>query len=220
MRNKLLVLFGLMLTLSITACGTIATPVPNMETLEAQNHQEIVAEPTGEVEVVAVIPTNTPVPPTATSIPPTEIPTEAPTEVVVEATEVVTEAPAVELSTEDQQVLIFIQEFGNPVKGEEIFNTTYEVNTMSGLAEWKCATCHLVDSDVAGVGPGLYSLSDRAGGRIPGYPAEVYVYHSIMTPAQYIVSGYPEGLMPIGYSEVLSQQDIYDVAAYILSLNK
>ncbi|HRF97193.1 MAG TPA: hypothetical protein PLZ51_18420, partial [Aggregatilineales bacterium] len=102
------------LTLSITACGTIATPVPNMETLEAQNHQEIVSEPTGEVEVVAVIPTNTPVPPTATSIPPTEIPTEAPTEVVVEATEVVTEAPAVDLSTEDQQVLIFIQEFGNP----------------------------------------------------------------------------------------------------------
>jgi hypothetical protein len=209
-----------MLTLSITACGTIATPVPNMETLEAQNHQEIVAEPSGEVEVVAVIPTNTPVPPTATSIPATEIPTEAPTEVVVEATEVVTEAPAVELSTEDQQVLIFIQEFGNPVKGQEIFNTTYEVNTMSGLAEWKCATCHLVDSDVAGVGPGLYSLSDRAGGRIPGYPAEVYVYHSIITPAQYIVSGYPEGLMPIGYSETLSQQDIYDVAAYILSLNQ
>ncbi|HRF97192.1 MAG TPA: cytochrome c, partial [Aggregatilineales bacterium] len=106
------------------------------------------------------------------------------------------------------------------VKGQEIFNTTYEVNTMSGLAEWKCATCHLVDSDVAGVGPGLYSLSDRAGGRIPGYPAEVYVYHSIITPAQYIVSGYPEGLMPIGYGETLSQQDIYDVAAYILSLNQ
>jgi len=222
MRNKLLVLFVLIVSLAMSACGTIATPVPNMETLEAQSHQNVVEEPTGEVEVVAAEPTNTPVPPTATSVPPTEVPTEAPTEIVTEEpTEVITEsAPAVELSAEDEQVLIFIQEFGNPAKGQEIFNTAYEVNTMSGLAEWKCSTCHLVDSDVAGVGPGLYSLSDRAGGRIPGYPAEVYVYHSIMTPAQYIVSGFPENLMPIGYGEVLSQQDIYDVAAYILSLNK
>lgn len=222
MRNKLLVVCAFIVMLAVTACGTIATPVPNLETLEAQNHQNVVEEPTGEVEVVAIEPTHTLVPSTATSIPPTEAPTEAPTEMVTEApTEVVTEAAsAVELSAEDEQVLIFIQEFGNPVKGQEIFNATYEVNTASGLAEWKCATCHLVDSDVAGVGPGLFSLSDRAGGRISGYPAEVYVYHSIMTPAQYIVSGFPENLMPIGYGEVLSQQDIYDVAAYVLSLNK
>jgi hypothetical protein len=221
MRNKLLAVFALIFTLSIAACGTIATPVPNMETLEAQNHQEIVAEPTGAVDMVASVATNTPIPPTPTLAPPTDVPTEAPTEEVTEVpTEVVVEAPAVELSTEDQQVLIFIQEFGNVANGEVIFNATYEVNTAGGLAEWRCATCHAIDSDVAGVGPGLYSLSDRAGGRIPGYPAEVYVYHSIMTPAQYIVSGYPENLMPIGYGDVLSQQDIYDVSAYILSLNK
>jgi cytochrome c2 len=218
MRNKLLMSCVFILMLALTACGTIATPVPNLETQEALNHQNVVEEPTGAVEVVAVEPTATSVPPTATPVPPTEIPTEAPTEIV---TEVVTEAaPAVELSAEDQQVLIFIQEFGNPTKGQEIFNATYEVNTASGIAEWKCSTCHLVDSDVAGVGPGLYSLSERAGGRIPGIPAEVYVYHSIMTPAQYIVSGFPENLMPIGYGEVLSQQDIYDVSAYILSLNQ
>ncbi|MCU0481307.1 MAG: cytochrome c [Anaerolineae bacterium] len=220
MRNKLLAICAFIVMLALTACGTIATPVPNLETLEAQNLQNVVEEPTGVVEVVAVEPTATSVPPTATPVPPTEAPTEPPTEIVTEAPTQVAVVPAIELSAEDQQVLIFIQEFGNVAKGQEIFNTTYEVNTASGLAEWKCATCHLVDSDVAGVGPGLYSLSDRAGGRIPGYPAEVYVYHSIMTPLQYIVSGYPENLMPIGYGEVLSQQDIYDVSAYILSLNK
>lgn len=222
MRNKVFMAIVLVMSISIVACGTIATPVPNLETLEAQNqHSEVVEEPTGVIEVVESVATATPtIAPSATPTPTeeitpeaTEAPTEAPTEAVVAV-------PAMELSIEEEQHIIFIQEFGSVPKGQEIFNATYEVNTMSGLAEWKCSTCHAVDSDVAGVGPGLYSLSDRAGGRISGMPAELYVYYSITIPAQHIVSGYPENLMPIGYSQIFSAQDIYDVSAYILSLNK
>lgn len=222
MRNKFFVAIVLVMSISIVACGTIATPVPNLETLEAQNqYSEVVEEPTGVVEVAQNVATATPtIAPSATPTPteeatpePTEDPTEAPTEVVVAV-------PAMELSVEEEQHIIFIQEFGSIPRGQEIFNTTYEVNTMSGLAEWKCATCHAVDSDVAGVGPGLYSLSDRAGGRIAGMPAELYVYYSITIPAQHIVSGYPENLMPIGYGEIFTPQDIYDVATYVLSLNQ
>lgn len=223
MRKKWLMAIALVMSLLMVACGTIATPVPNMETLEARNqHSDVVEEPTGVV-AVAQQATSTPTPaPTSTPTPtPTEEPTVEPTaEPTQEATEAIVAIPAMELSMEEEQHIIFIQEFGSAARGQTIFNTTYEVNTASGLAEWKCATCHAVDSDVAGVGPGLYSLSDRAGGRIPGMPAELYVYYSITIPAQHIVSGYPENLMPIGYSQIFSPQDIYDVAAYVLSLNK
>lgn len=227
MRNKVFMAIVLVMSISIVACGTIATPVPNLETLEAQNQHSEVVEATGVVEVAENIVTEEPTPteqpteePTPTEEPSveatpelTEIPTEAPTETVVEV-------PAMELSVEEEQHIIFIQEFGSVPRGQEIFNATYEVNTMSGLAEWKCSTCHAVDSDVAGVGPGLYSLSERAGGRISGMPAELYVYYSITIPAQHIVSGYPENLMPIGYGDIFTPQDIYDVSAYILSLNQ
>ncbi len=224
MRNKFFMAMILVMSISLVACGTIATPVPNLETLEARNqHSEVVEEPTGVIEVAQNIATATPT--TVPSATPIEEPTIEPTPEITEAptqtpTEAMVEVPAMQLSVEEEQHIIFIQEFGSIPRGQEIFNTTYEVNTASGLAEWRCATCHAVDSDVAGVGPGLYSLSDRAGGRIPGMPAELYVYYSITIPAQHIVSGYPENLMPIGYSEIFTPQDIYDVAAYVLSLNK
>lgn len=219
MRKTVSMAMILVMSWSLVACGSIATPVPNLETLEAQRKHEGVQEPTGVVSVAqraTATPTRTPTPtntPTLEpTIPPTIEPTATPTEAIV--------MPAMQLSVEEEQHIIFIQEFGNPVRGETLFNTVYEVNTATGLAEWKCATCHAADSDIAGVGPGLAGVRGRieGGGRIPGMPPELYVYYSIVIPAQYIVSGYPENLMPIGYSEIFSPQDIYDLAAYVLSL--
>lgn len=207
MRTSVLLAALLALALMVTACGTPATPVPNSMTREAQ------AALTADAAqgIIAVVPTSTPVPPTETPtpLPPTATPTEVPTE-APEAEEA--EEPA-EVAPQDPLVLL-ISRFGDPVRGQQLFNTTYDTN----LGEYMCATCHLVDSDTALIGPGLLNLAQVAGERVEGQPAEVYVYRSIIYPDEYIVEGFAAGLMPGNYADLLSDQDLYDLSAYLLSL--
>jgi mono/diheme cytochrome c family protein len=90
---------------------------------------------------------------------------------------------------------------------------------------WMCASCHSVDASEARlVGPGLYNIYMRAEERIveSGDPDVVtYVVNSIIHPADYHVQAdppYPENLMPQNYEEVLTEQELADVVAYVLSL--
>ena len=194
------------LTIILAACGTPATPVPNSATLtaegeeHAEDQEETHSEPT---EVVLVptdtpAPTDTPVPPTPTEVPPTEAPTEAPAEEAVD------------------QTTRLIQTFGDATNGERIFMETY--NTAQG--GWACMTCHDSFSDSQLVGPGLLTVGTRAADRVEGESAELYIYNSIVNPNDYIVEGFPENLMPQSYSEVLSDQEVYDLVAYLISLSQ
>jgi mono/diheme cytochrome c family protein len=81
-----------------------------------------------------------------------------------------------------------------------------------------CSTCHYVDSDESLVGPGMLGLADVAGERVEGQSAEEYLYNSIVHPNEYIVEGYPEMVMPQNYDDLLSEQDMYDLVAYMLTL--
>ncbi len=208
MRTPVLLAALLVIALAVAACGTPATPVPNSSTLDAQ--AALTADAAAGTVVAA---TNTPIPPTETptELPPTATPTEAPTEAPPEE-EAEAEEPA---DTEQQDPLVLlISRFGDPVRGQQLFNTSYD----TALGEYMCATCHLVDSDDALIGPGLLNLPERAAERVEGQPAEVYIYRSIIHPNEYVVEGFAEGLMPGNYEELLNDQDLYDLSAYLLSL--
>lgn len=218
MRQKHLFIFGLIALLTLSACGTFAEPPPNSATLAAQNAD--IDSP----DVVAEVPTATTIPPTATPEPteeatevPTEEPTVEPTEEATAEPEEVSGAPA--LTTEEENILFFIQEFSDAGNGERLFTSLINVGTAGGVnADWSCNTCHDPTTDVRGVGPGFLTVGARAGTRVEGYPAELYIYNSIVHPNDYIVEEFVENLMPTGYADALSEQDIYDIAAYLMTL--
>ncbi|MFW5708593.1 MAG: c-type cytochrome [Chloroflexota bacterium] len=219
--KTLRLLFILLITLLIAAaCGTIADPVPNSATLEAERTEAEAEEQPAEA-VVAQEPTSTPVPASPTPLPPTATATLLPPTATPVATEVPpTEAQAAALTAEEENLIFFIEEFSDPGNGETLFNQTYEVEMADGsLGEWTCSTCHVVTNNEAGVGPGMLSYATRAGEQVPGQPAALYTYNSIVNPNAYIVEGYASGVMPVGWAEVLSEQDLYDLSAYLLTLD-
>jgi len=48
--------------------------------------------------------------------------------------------------------------------------------------------------------------------------AEQYLLESIVSPEAYVVEGFPEGLMPDGFSRLLTRQQAADLIAYLSSL--
>lgn len=92
---------------------------------------------------------------------------------------------------------------GDAARGEELF------------ASSGCAACHSTGDDRL-VGPGLKGVGERAAGRVPGLDAAGYLARSITDPSDYVVEGYPDGLMPkLGN---LSGGDVDDLVAYLATL--
>jgi mono/diheme cytochrome c family protein len=107
---------------------------------------------------------------------------------------------------------------GDVARGETLFNTSF--NTSAG--QWICSNCHSTGTNRL-IGPGMAGLAARAGTRVEGETAAQYIIHSITNPNDYIVPAdaggpYPSGLMPANYSDLLSEQDMNDLAAYLLTL--
>ncbi|RMG86626.1 MAG: cytochrome c [Chloroflexi bacterium] len=96
---------------------------------------------------------------------------------------------------------------GNPANGAELFH-----QSIDGAPS--CASCHALDSSRL-VGPGMAGYGERAATRVDGESAEVYTYHSITTPAAYLVAGY-SNLMYTEYSRKLDDQQLADLIAFLL----
>lgn len=79
-----------------------------------------------------------------------------------------------------------------------------------------CQSCHALDGGQSS-GPGVADYGNSAGGRVSGQSPEEYTFNSILRPAKHVVQGY-SNVMPSDYDEKLSQQDIADLIAYLLSL--
>ncbi len=101
---------------------------------------------------------------------------------------------------------------GDPAHGQELFNT---LRTEVGFA---CATCHRVDSPDQLIGPGLLNVSVHGATHVEGLDAYEYIYQSITEPGAYVVTGFPDNLMPRTYAELFSAQDIQDIIAYLFTL--
>lgn len=217
----LLPALALLAVVFAAACGTVATPFvtarpPATGTAVADaTTPEATAEPTEEVTEVA----------TATADPTEEV-TEAPT-ATAEPTEEATEAPtataepteeATEAATEDAGITEE-EVTGDPEAGAEIFTTQF--TTASGI--WMCSQCHSNTPDeLRLIGPGLWNVAVRAETRVEGQTAVEYIRNSILHPNDFIAPGdpaFPPGLMPQDYEEVLTEEQINDLIAYLLTLH-
>ena len=186
---------ALIALIALSACGTLATPVMQEATATPVVAQEVVVavEPTAP-PTVAPPPTDTPLPPpTATSTPeptPTPEPTAAPM-----------------LSPIDRLVAV-----RDAAKGEVLFNTFQDA------ANYACANCHLPDSEKTNLGPGLLNIKDRAAARVEGQSAAEYIYESIIDPKAYLVEDFDPELMPQNWAEIYSDLEIFDIVAYLMTL--
>jgi ferredoxin/mono/diheme cytochrome c family protein len=95
-------------------------------------------------------------------------------------------------------------------EGRKVFNAR----------EIGCQVCHSVRPDDNGVGPSLYGVASRAGDRVEGLTAELYLRQSILLPDQYIVEGWPGGQMLPIYLDRLSEQELDALVTYLLTLTE
>ena len=80
-----------------------------------------------------------------------------------------------------------------------------------------CASCHAVNADTVIVGPSLGGIAARAGSRVPGESAEIYLLTSILRPDAFLVPGF-ENLMPAALAKSMSSEEVDAVVAYLLTL--
>jgi len=203
-RNKLLLIT---LVFILAACGTVAAPVAQESIQETRIAEAaIAAQQTADAPTAAPTDTPestaTPVPPTATRVPPTATtePTEAPTEAVP------TEVEASNAEAGGNEVV------GDPAAGQEMFNM------FVAEANFACATCHLPNSEAQLIGPGLLNIRIRAADRVEGETVEEYIRNSILHPSDFVVEGFPDMLMPQTYADILTDEQIDNLIAYLFTL--
>ncbi len=97
---------------------------------------------------------------------------------------------------------------GDVARGEALFTSP-----IGSLPE--CASCHSLDG-ARGTGPSLLGYGAAAGSRRRGMSAEEYTVASILQPGAFVTSGY-SNIMPSNYGQHLSDQDLADLVAYVLS---
>lgn len=103
---------------------------------------------------------------------------------------------------------------GDPREGERLFHGR---GKLEGL--YACSTCHYIHAHQRIlVGPNMHGISERAGTRIPGMTAEEYLRQSIKYPDAYIVDGFPDGTMNQSYEDILTEEEIRHLIAYLMTL--
>ncbi len=81
-----------------------------------------------------------------------------------------------------------------------------------------CTTCHSLDAGVTMVGPSLAGIATTAAERVDGMGAEEYIRQSMLEPDAYVVEGFVTGTMPGGWEQSLSEQDMNNLVAFLMTL--
>jgi cytochrome c553 len=79
-----------------------------------------------------------------------------------------------------------------------------------------CSTCHTIDGTPL-VGPSLQGYAERAPDHAGDATVEEYTHASILQPSDYVVDGF-SNVMFGQYERFLSEQQIADLIAYLLTL--
>jgi nitric oxide reductase subunit C len=111
---------------------------------------------------------------------------------------------------------------GDAARGEQLF--AQQVKQASGTNA-ACKACHsLVPGEIL-TGPSLAGVASRAETRVTGETAEQYIRTSIQQPNAFIVPDDPKyvqangkSAMPEGLGNLMSDQDLADLIAYLLTL--
>ena len=83
-----------------------------------------------------------------------------------------------------------------------------------------CIGCHSLEKGGVLVGPSWYGLANHAIARVPGESPGFYLYHSVANPGDFVVDGYPAGVMPATYVDSLSTEDMGNLIAYLLTFTE
>lgn len=105
---------------------------------------------------------------------------------------------------------------GDPARGQQLFNGEMLI-AEGNLPE--CSSCHAdtVDGE-SPLGPNLSNIGNRAATTVEGQSAADYLWTSIISPDAYLSGGFQEGIMDRDYRQGLSDQEISDLVAYMLTL--
>jgi cytochrome c553 len=105
-------------------------------------------------------------------------------------------------------------------RGEELYNQVL----IEGVAPG-CYTCHSTEAGVVRVGPSHAHIADRAEQIVqsPDYTGQAtsaaeFLRESILAPNVYVEQGFQPGVMYQEYGEVLSDQQVDDLVAYLMTL--
>jgi nitric oxide reductase subunit C len=111
---------------------------------------------------------------------------------------------------------------GDAARGEQLF--AQQVKQASG-SNAACQACHSLVPGEVKTGPSLAGVASRAGTRVAGETAEQYIRQSIQQPNAFLVPDNPayigangKSLMPDGLGNLMSDQDLADLIAYLLTL--
>lgn len=80
-----------------------------------------------------------------------------------------------------------------------------------------CSGCHSTGSNKI-VGPGLSGIGTLAETRVDGQAADEYLTKAIVSPNAFVVTDYFPDLMPTTFGQSLSDQEVSDLVAYLVSL--
>lgn len=81
-----------------------------------------------------------------------------------------------------------------------------------------CRLCHSLEPGTVLVGPSFAGVATRAETRVPGLSAEEYLRQSIVDPNAYVVDGFPKGQMFQNFADVLPDDEIDALVAFLLTL--
>lgn len=110
---------------------------------------------------------------------------------------------------------------GDAAKGQALFSQS----VLNGNAG--CSTCHSLEAGKVLVGPSLAGIASRAGSTVPGESAEQYIHQSIVDTNAFLAKGCiaadptvqcAASIMPQDWATKLSEQEINDLVAYLLTL--
>lgn len=95
---------------------------------------------------------------------------------------------------------------GNAENGKKLFEQT----VIGPKSAPGCVTCHSLEPGVKLVGPSLAGVASRGD--------EAYLRESIVNPNAVVVEGFPKGVMYQNYGKDLSEQEIADLVAFLMTL--
>lgn len=101
---------------------------------------------------------------------------------------------------------------GDAAAGEALFNQE-AIDSAPG-----CITCHSTQPGEVLVGPSQAGIATTAAQRVEGQSAEEYLRTSILEPNAYVVDGFAPDVMYQEYEQVLSDEQVDNLVAYLLTL--
>lgn len=103
---------------------------------------------------------------------------------------------------------------GDVAAGEKLYKQPV-IGTASAPG---CATCHSLEPGVVLVGPSHAGVATRAETYVSGMSAEEYLRESIINPNAHVVEGFQPSVMYQNYGQELTQTEINNLVAYLLTL--